>query len=399
MADTGPDSGKAPGRIERFVNRLRRRAVDGEDDMLDLDFGPNQAPDDELVEAIRRRRRYIRMGVWVAVALSLVFLIYLIRDPYYAVGKYHVYQVEPPVPVKAVERIVPTPQEIERGDQGDAETEETVRVEYVNGIVKNIPDEALLRWGREGQVPRIGDDERLPREVYGRKFVKPRGMQMVSIVVGELGLNSKDTKKAIDQLPPEVSLAFKTSSEGMDIWFRRAWARGHETLIDLPMEPVGYPSNDPGPYTLLTSALDEQNDLRLEWAMSRGMGYVGLVNTVGNRFAENAQVLRPMFHRIREHGLLFLEASDAKRRATGAAAASTGIAYGETMLQLDSYASREVVREKLEELTQAALQTGRAIGYSSSTPVVIEEIKAWSRTLPSRGVVLAPVSAIVVEGG
>ncbi len=39
----------------------------------------------------------------------------------------------------------------------------------------------------------------------------------------------------------------------------RARGEGHEILLQVPMEPFGYPDNDPGPQTLLTSLTPEQN--------------------------------------------------------------------------------------------------------------------------------------------
>jgi polysaccharide deacetylase 2 family uncharacterized protein YibQ len=48
-----------------------------------------------------------------------------------------------------------------------------------------------------------------------------------------------------------------------------ARAKGHELLLQVPMEPFDYPNNDPGPRTLLTSLANEQNVNRLHWLMSR----------------------------------------------------------------------------------------------------------------------------------
>ena len=58
----------------------------------------------------------------------------------------------------------------------------------------------------------------------------------------------------------------------------RARREGHEVLLQAPMEPFGYPDNDPGPQTLLTSLTPEQNIERLYWLMSRFHGYVGIAS-------------------------------------------------------------------------------------------------------------------------
>ena len=54
-----------------------------------------------------------------------------------------------------------------------------------------------------------------------------------------------------------------------------ARAHGHEYLASVPMEPQGYPLNDPGPRALLTGADPATNEHNLEWALIRVPGAVG----------------------------------------------------------------------------------------------------------------------------
>ena len=44
----------------------------------------------------------------------------------------------------------------------------------------------------------------------------------------------------------------------------QARARGHEALLQAPMEPFDYPQNNPGPHTLLTGAPDGGAEFTLE---------------------------------------------------------------------------------------------------------------------------------------
>jgi polysaccharide deacetylase 2 family uncharacterized protein YibQ len=49
------------------------------------------------------------------------------------------------------------------------------------------------------------------------------------------------------------------------------------------MEPTNYPAYDPGPQTLLTTLNTEGNLDRLLWSLSRGTGYVGVVDFRSSR--------------------------------------------------------------------------------------------------------------------
>ena len=67
-----------------------------------------------------------------------------------------------------------------------------------------------------------------------------------------LGLGPAATRAAI-QLPGEITLAFSSHARDLQQWIDLARAAGHEVLLDLPMEPIGYPAMDPGPQSLLTT--------------------------------------------------------------------------------------------------------------------------------------------------
>ena len=64
---------------------------------------------------------------------------------------------------------------------------------------------------------------------------------------------------AIRHLPPEITFAFNPYANGVAQIVQRARTDGHEVLLNLPMEPNGYPTIDPGPQTLLTRLSAKEN--------------------------------------------------------------------------------------------------------------------------------------------
>src|SRR5690606_29180699 len=134
-----------------------------------------------------------------------------------------------------------------------------------------------------GPLPVIAPDGRTPAEAYARPFVSD-GRPKIALVIGGLGLNSRATREAIENLPPQITLSFVPYSEGLQGWIDLARAHGHEVLLEAPMEPVGYPDNDPGPYTLMADAAPQETVRKLEWVLSRATGYFGLTNYLGSRF-------------------------------------------------------------------------------------------------------------------
>ena len=67
---------------------------------------------------------------------------------------------------------------------------------------------------------------------------------------------------------------------------RRARAAGHELMLHMPMEPHDH-HKDPGPNALLTKLDDAELRSRIDWALDRFSGYVGVNNHMGSRFTED----------------------------------------------------------------------------------------------------------------
>src|SRR4029079_18687189 len=84
-----------------------------------------------------------------------------------------------------------------------------------------------------------------------------------------------------------------------------ARADGHEVLLQIPLEPNNYPTENPGPHTLLTTLPPDENMKRLEWLMSRYTGYVGVTNLMGAKFEATQNALTPVLEEVKARGLLY----------------------------------------------------------------------------------------------
>lgn len=256
------------------------------------------------------------------------------------------------------------------------------------------PDPALVQTTALGPLPRIGTDGRLPRKVYAKPFDVVDKRPRIAIVVTGLGLSAAATESAIQGLPGSVTLAFAPYSNRLNEWIRLARAAGHEVLINIPMEPTNYPAYDPGPQALLTSLNAEGNLDRLLWSLSRGTGYVGVVDFLGSRFTTSKNHLRPVLKAINDRGLLYLDSGSSPRSVSGIVAQDVKIAWAKATLTLDQRASRTEIDRKFGELEQRAKRDKRAIGIASPYPVTLERIANWVRQLEARGIAIAPVSAL-----
>jgi polysaccharide deacetylase 2 family uncharacterized protein YibQ len=256
------------------------------------------------------------------------------------------------------------------------------------------PDPALLQMTALGPLPSVGDDGRLPRQVYAKPFNTADERPRIAIVVTGLGLSAAATESAIQGLPGSVTLAFAPYSPRLNEWIRLARAAGHEVLINVPMEPTNYPAYDPGPQTLLTTLNAEGNLDRLLWSLSRGTGYVGVVDFLGSQFTTSRDHMTPVLDAIHRRGLLYLDSNGSPRSVSAAVAAKLKMVSAKATLTLDERASRTEIDRRFAELEQRAKRENRAIGIASPYPVSLERIATWVRQLEARGIAIAPVSAL-----
>lgn len=256
------------------------------------------------------------------------------------------------------------------------------------------PDPALVQMTSLGPLPRVGDDGRLPRRVYAKPFNSADRRPRVAIVVTGLGLSAAATESAIQGLSGSVTLAFAPYSPRLNEWIRLARAAGHEVLINVPMEPTNYPAYDPGPQTLLTTLNAQGNLDRLFWSLSRGTGYVGVLDFFGSQFTTSADHMTPVLNAIKQRGLLYIDSNSSPRSVSATVAARLNLISAKATLTLDERASRTEIDRKFAELEQRAKREGRAIGIASPYPVSLERIANWVRQLEARGTAIAPVSAL-----
>lgn len=258
----------------------------------------------------------------------------------------------------------------------------------------------LLEPSRHGPIPKIAPDGQRPSDVYARKAAtekaNPDGPQ-IAIVVGGLGVGASSTADALSKLPGAVTLAFTPYGNDLDTFVMRARDKGHEVLLQVPMEPYDYPDSDPGPQTLLSSLSAEQNVDRLHWLFSRMQGYVGIANFMGGRFTASDHAMAPVMRELSKRGLIYVDDGSSPRSQAGQIAGANKLPFVKADLVIDAVPSGTEIDNALKRLETMARQRGVVVGYASALPASIDRIARWAKAAQGRGMVLIPVSAAAVR--
>ena len=261
-------------------------------------------------------------------------------------------------------------------------------------------DQKFLEMSAQGAIPKIAADGVRPADAFAQPVKALPGKPdapRIAIIVSGLGVSASATADAIAKLPGAVTLGFMPYGSDVAALAGRARARGHEVLLQVPMEPFDYPDNDPGPQTLLTSLTPQQNIDRLYWLMSRFQGYVGIAGAMGGRFTASEPSFAPVLRETAKRGLIFVDDGANPRSLAGRIAGANNLPFAKADVTIDTVPTASEIDHALGRLEMAARERSIAVGISSGLPVSIDHIAKWAKTLADHGIQLVPITAVALK--
>lgn len=307
------------------------------------------------------------------------------RRPEPAVAK----RAGPPAPVAIHQAPAAVPQSVDRPGREQPGRD-------LPGPV-NDPDPALLEpvsGSPADSLPRIAADGRKPMRYYAAGFDPTSTRPRVGLMLAGIGLSFADSKKAITDLPPQVTFAVSPYSANAEPLLSSARLLGHEYVLSVPMEPLRFPLSDAGPNALMTTLSAQQNKPRLLWALGRLQGYAGATAVLGalrgERLADMPDQIEPVLAELDRRGLMYVGGPGQPSPVPHAWSKSVDMVVDEPATAAD-------IDARLAALEVLARDRGTALGLAvAPRPVTVDRIAAWTTGLANRGLALAPVSALML---
>ena len=263
-------------------------------------------------------------------------------------------------------------------------------------LTAHLPDRALVEESEYGLLPVRAADGRRPFDVYARPWSGARGAR-VAIVLGGLAVSQTGTQAAIERLPGEITLAFASGGNSIDRWMQDARRRGHEILMQVPLEPFDYPSVDPGRNTLTVDASPQENLKRLHWALGRTTNYTGVLNYMGARFVADRAAMSTLIGDLAERGLMYVDDGSSARSEGEGLAKSLRTPFAAADVAIDQERDKAAILAKLDDLERTARAKGTAIGIGSAFDATVDAVITWAAEAKKRGIEIVPVSALAFD--
>lgn len=268
-----------------------------------------------------------------------------------------------------------------------------VRPVSETGPLPPAPIVGLTRMSPFGPVPSRSSSGRSAFTAYAKPVTVPRGAKTVSVIVGGLGINAAQTQRAIDMLPAEVTLSFASQAANLQSWINKARAKGHEVVLELPLEPYNFdPSGAGGRYTLLAEAPAGSNIRNLDYLMSRAQGYFAVTNYLGERFFDNQNAISPFVSHLSAAGVGLIYDGVGRNAALDEQTELAALPMAQNRSVIDSSPQPSAVTQTLRALEASADGKTTALGMGFSYPATIDGILAWTKDIDKRDVQLVPAS-------
>lgn len=316
------------------------------------------------------------------------------------------YKIQDHLPSKAAMIEYPgapaAPVEEEQAQTPPTETEQTVTQE-TTGAAENpnalpaAPLEGLIEDhnGKMLPISRIQDDM-TPFQAYKKPFEAMAGRALVSIVLVDFGLSESLSNTALEKLPADITLVLNPYVDDPAKWAASARGKGREFWLSLPMQTKEFGVGDTGPNTLMLSASQAENEARLFNVMGIAAGYAGMVSQEGHVFTQDIPTASAIQKQIFGRGLAFAESNPDVAAAFGLSnATENGHPYVQNTLWLDSDLRPDAIDRALKDLEAQATKKGKAIAFVHPYPAVMTKLEAWLKDAESKGLQLAPLSAMV----
>lgn len=289
-----------------------------------------------------------------------------------------------PAQTPTAETPAPTPDPAATETETTTETATPEQVDPLNPVEKRLPDGSIIPIAGEQNAWQFYAK---PRENIGEST--PR----IALVISGLGLAERATQAAV-ALPDTVTLSFSSYGALTAGWSQVARQKGHELLLDLPVQTRKYPAADPGTDGLLLALSPQEMAERFTHVLTKARGYVGLTMPRDDSLSEDEKIMQ-LLALFRQHGLLMVNSYPQQTAAMFQATQKTGVPILQTQVLLDTQLDETEIKNRLARAEDLSRRYGQILVIGNAYPLTLGLVDSWLQTLPQKGIAIVPVSALV----
>ncbi|MFN7710733.1 MAG: divergent polysaccharide deacetylase family protein [Holosporales bacterium] len=216
-----------------------------------------------------------------------------------------------------------------------------------------------------------------------------------ALVLTELGQQQAVFDQAVQEFPAQVAFSFLPYGEHLQQKIETSKAKGHEILLTLPLEPIAYPTQDPGPGALLTGLAPEENTKRLDAFLKAVPQASGVTLYMGSRFIFSEPDLRALVNDLEKRKLTLLDTSVSPRSLLRKAKLKWPKNVVGKTFSLDNLETREKIENRLRELEDRLMRDHPVIVFAPADPIMVIVLGEWLKRVTEKGYPLRPLQDMI----
>lgn len=258
---------------------------------------------------------------------------------------------------------------------------------------EDIPPDPIRRESFSVALNRPAPGDLIPSPPIPSLPPKPV-MAQVAVVIDDFGGDIRMARKFLS-LPFPVTFSVLPFEKHSGEIAELAHAHGHEVILHCPMEPRGYPANNPGRGAILVAMSDEALRRNLRAALDVSPHFLGMNNHMGSRMTEDAQKMRTVLAELNRRGLFFIDSWTSPNSKAWSVARELKVPTRKRDIFLDHNPSVDAVRNQIAKLIRTAKVQGTALAIGHPREATLKALREASEKFRAEGIEVVHVHDLV----
>lgn len=188
-----------------------------------------------------------------------------------------------------------------------------------------------------------------------------KAVQGARVAVVVFGFDDEDPPPAFLDLAAPFAVALPPGHSWSSAAFDRARRQRREVVLHLPLEPINYPSVDPGPGAVLVTMKPSRISGMVRAYLDQAAPVAAVANHMGSLATQDMSVMSAIFRDLAPRHVPFLEIAQAPGSVCRSLASSLGVSYAVPDAVIDREARGD--RKALDRRWNAVLEQTRRRGH------------------------------------
>ena len=183
----------------------------------------------------------------------------------------------------------------------------------------------------------------------------------IAIIIDDIGYNEHIINKLID-LDANITFAILPFSPFGKKISKKLHSNGADIMLHLPMEPISYPTNDPGPGVLLSDMTPDVFLEQLKNNLNDIPHIIGVNNHMGSKLCTDSNQMNRILSLLKRDDLFYIDSGTVSGSKAWFSARLLKLRFAQRDVFLDNDKNVEYIIGQINKLVRLAQKDGYAIG-------------------------------------